>query len=220
MDRSLDAQLNDIKKIVLTMGATVEKSIGVSVEALVSGTIDHFREVHSLEEKIDQAHIHLDHSCLQFLAQQGPVARDLRFIFSLIKMNNDLERMGDQAVNIAHSGKDYLAHPLIPLPPEIQEMGQVVRQMVRECLDCFFREDVELAEKVLLLDDEVDARRNKIIETLTRSMGQNPEGIQAGLHLIQVVRNLERLGDHATNIAEDVIFVSTGKDVRHGGKFS
>jgi len=220
MDRSVDAQINDIKKIVLNMGASVERAVELAVEGLQGRKPEIFLEVHKIEESINEAHVHLDNSCLKFLAQQGPVAKDLRYIFSLIKINSDLERMGDQAVNMAHTGKDYLQRLELPIPVEIAEMTKIVRQMVRESLDSFVREDSEAAQKILLMDDEVDRRKDEVFRKMTAHVRSNPDSVESALDLILVARNLERLGDHATNIAEDVIFVSTGEDVRHGGKFS
>lgn len=218
MDRSFDTEIDVIKKHVLEMGGHVEEALRIAALALAKRNASSFEEVHAIEEKINQAHIRLDDECLRFLAKQGPVAKDLRFIFSLIKINADLERMGDQTVNIAYTGRDYLQRAQIEAPIEIEEMSQITSKMVRESLDCFVREDVEQAKKILIMDDEVDKRKNQVFSKLTKYMREKPEHIESALDLILIARNLERLGDHATNIAEDVIFVSTGKDIRHGGK--
>lgn len=220
MDRSFDSEIDLIKKHVLEMGGHVEEALRIAALALTKRNASSFEEVHKIEEKINQEHIRLDDECLRFLAKQGPVAKDLRFIFSLIKINADLERMGDQTVNIAYTGRDYLQRAQIDAPIEIEEMSQIASKMVRESLDCFVREDVEQAKKILILDDEVDKRKNQVFSKLTQYMREKPEHIESALDLILIARNLERLGDHATNIAEDVIFVSTGKDIRHGGKQS
>jgi phosphate transport system protein len=225
VDRSFDLALNELKKLVLSMGEHVELAVDVATAALIKRQIEKFEEVHNIEQKINEEHIRVDNACLKFLARQGPVAKDLRFIFSIIKLNADLERMGDQAVNIAYSGKDYLnraavPEAMIPSPIEIEEMGRLVRQMIRQCLDSFVREDVALAKKILLMDDEVDQRRDLVFKKMTQYMRENPAAIESAMDMILVARNLERLGDHATNIAEEVIFVSTGEDVRHGGKYS
>ena len=220
MDRSFDIQLNELKKLVLAMGGHVESALDVATQALTKRQVGRFVEVHAIEEEINKEHIRVDESCLNFLAKQGPVAKDLRFIFSIIKLNADLERMGDQTVNMAYTGKDYLNREAIPWPNEIEEMSQIVRTMVRESLDSFVREDTELARRILIMDDEVDRRKNEIFKKLSAFMRENPQHIESSMDLILIARNLERLGDHATNIAEEVIFVSTGKDVRHGGKFS
>ena len=218
MERSTDEQLNDLKKVVLTMGSFVESALEIAIHALSAGTPEKFAKVHEIENKINEAHVLLDNSCFLYLAKQGPVAKDLRFVMALIKINTDLERMGDQTVNIAYTGKDYLGRAAIPWPQEIEEMSQITRKMVRESLDSFVREDVDLAKRILLMDDEVDSRKDEVFQKMIRFIENNPRSAEAALDLILVARNLERLGDHATNIAEDVIFVSTGEDVRHGGK--
>ena len=158
---------------------------------------------------------------MHFLAKQGPVARDLRLIISIIKINSDLERMGDQSVNIAYTGKDYLTRqPIDQSLPDIEKMSSLARKMVKGSLDAFVREDEKLAQEILLMDDEVDSLKSKVFKDLLAYIKSNPQNADAALDIILIARNLERLGDHATNIAEDVIFVSTGKDVRHGGKYA
>ncbi len=198
----------------------MESALNLATQALIKRQPEKFAEVHLVESHINEEHIRVDSWCFQFLAKQGPVAKDLRFVISLIKLNSDLERMGDQTVNIAYTGKDYLSRPPIPWPVEIEEMSHIVRTMVRESLDSFVRENVKLARKILLMDDEVDSRKNQVFVKLVEFMRSHPDDIEAAMDLILVARNLERLGDHATNIAEEVIFVSTGRDVRHGGRYS
>ena len=220
VDRSADIQLNDLKKIVLMMGAHVENALEMALQGLTKAQPEKFKNVHEIEERINEAHVLLDNSCFLYLAKQGPVAKDLRFVLSLTKINTDLERMGDQTVNIAHTGKDHLARQGIPWPIEIEEMAKLARQMVGESLDSFVREDVELAKKILLMDDEVDSRKGIVFRKMIHEVKANSQNAEAAMDLILIARNLERLGDHATNIAEDVIFLSTGEDVRHGGKSS
>jgi phosphate transport system protein len=220
VERRVDTHLESIKNHILSMGGHVEEALNVALRALQKKDISAFSSVHDIEEKINKDHITVDKECMAFLAKQGPVAKDLRWIFSIIKINSDLERMGDQCVNIAHIGKDYLERPLLPIPAEIQEMTQIVQRMVKGSLDCFVREDIEFSKEILLMDDEVDNRKQKVFKDVSLALEGNPKAVPAGLDLILIARNLERLGDHATNIAEDVIFVTTGKDIRHGGKFS
>ncbi|GIL16440.1 MAG: phosphate transport system regulatory protein PhoU [Oligoflexia bacterium] len=220
MERAFDSQIGELKKLILVMGGHVEQALDVVVQGLTQRNPKRFEEVHKLEDKINEEHVKVDNECMAFIAKQGPVAKDLRLIVSLIKINADLERMGDQSVNIAYTGKDYLNRTPIPMPSEIEEMGNIVRKMVKESLDCFVREDVELARQILLMDDEVDTRKSKVFTNLVSFIQSSPQHVEAALDIILIARNLERLGDHATNIAEDVIFVSTGKDIRHGGKYS
>ena len=166
VDRSVDIQLNDLKKIVLRMGSHVEHALELAVQGLTKNQPEKFRQVHEIEELINEAHVLLDNSCFLYLAKQGPVAKDLRLVLSLTKINTDLERMGDQTVNIAHTGKDFLERSSIQWPVEIEEMAKLARQMVRESLDSFVREDVEQAKKILVMDDEVDSRKNIIFRRM------------------------------------------------------
>ncbi len=220
MERAIDTQIEDLKKMILLMGGHVEKSLSRVIAALMSRDLSMFLDVHSTEKLINEEHIKVDNACMNLLAKQGPVAKDLRLIISVLKINNDLERMGDQTVNIAYSGKDYLGRtPIQAQLSDIQKMAEVAGLMVKGSLDCFVRGDVEQAKQILLMDDEIDALKNKVFKDSTLHMKSHPQDVEAGLDLILIARNLERLGDHATNIAEDVIFAFTGKDIRHGGKF-
>lgn len=220
MERSMDSQLDELKRLILVMGGHVERALSEATQALMNRNVDSFAQVHDIEKKINEGHIAVDNACLGVLAKQGPVAKDLRLILSIVKINTDLERMGDQCVNIAYTGKDYLARKPVQRLEDIDHMFNVVRNMVKESLDCFVRGDVELAKKILLMDDEVDGLRNKVFKDQINHMKTSSTDVEACLDLILVARNLERLGDHATNIAEDVIFAFTGKDVRHGGKYT
>ena len=220
MERAIDTQLEDLKKMILLMGGHVEKSLSKVTAAILSRDVSLFDEVHAIEKRINEDHIRVDNVCMNILAKQGPVANDLRLIISVLKINNDLERMGDQTVNISYSGKDYLGRkPIQAQLSDVQRMSEIAGYMVKGSLDCFVRGDVEEAKQILLMDDELDSLKNKVLQDAMIHMKSNPDDVEAGLDLILIARNLERLGDHATNIAEDVIFAFTGKDVRHGGKF-
>lgn len=210
-------KLEQIKRYMMDMGQNVESALDHAIKALVKREIEGFKLVHEIEKRTNQFHIQLDDECLAFLAMHGPVAKDLRLIFSIIKINSDLERMGDQAVNIAYTGLDYMGRRPIALPAEIEEMSHIVQKMVRDSLDSFVREDLTLAQDVLQLDNKVDERKNKVFKDLMHLIRQQPENVEAAMDIILIARNLERVGDHATNIAEDVIFIGTGKDIRHGG---
>jgi phosphate transport system protein len=221
MERQVDSRIFQIKNLILAMGGFVEKALDEAIQALIQRKMDAFKAVHEIEEKINSEHIRVDSACMSFLAMQGPVARDLRLIVSIIKINTDLERMGDQCVNIAHTGKDYLMRaPVSQNFSDLEHMSLLVRKMVKESLDCFVREDEKKAQEILLMDDEVDRYKSKIFAELAQYIQTHPDQVLAALDIILIARNLERLGDHATNIAEDVIYVSTGKDVRHGGRYS
>jgi phosphate transport system protein len=159
--------------------------------------------------------VELDDTCLKLLALQQPIATDLRFITAAMKINSELERMGDQAINMAETGQDLLKQP--PLKPliDIPRMSEIVKGMVRDSLDAFVRKDVDLARNILLRDDDVDALKNQIFRELLTYMIADTNNITRAMDLVLIARNLEKIGDHATNIAEDIIFMVLGKDVRH-----
>jgi phosphate transport system protein len=218
VERNIDSEIGRLREKLLSMGGYVEKAIEEATQALIENQPNRFDRVHEFEEKINQLHIQVDEDCLKFLATQSPLAADLRFILAVIKINTDLERMGDQAVNIALNGREYLARP--PLKPliDIPRMANEARFMVKESLDAFVKKDVALAQDVLKRDDSVDAMKNQIFRELLTYMMGDPKTVEQAMCLILIARNLERVGDHATNIAEDVIFVVSGQDIRHGGR--
>lgn len=217
MERHFEVELAKLKNQILAMGLAVEKAIEESTQALIERNPARFDTVEALESEINQAHIAVDEACLELLARQAPLAADLRLVVAVIKINTDLERMGDQAINISHNGRRYLqAEALKPLV-DIPQMAHDVRAMVRAALDAFVKKDLKEAYAVMDMDDGVDSLKHKIFQDLLVYMRGDPTTIERALNLILIARNLERLGDHATNIAEDVIFAITGKDIRHGG---
>jgi phosphate transport system protein len=218
MDRHFDAELQKLKDLILSMGGSVEQAIEHATQALLLREPERLERVFTLEDQVNKSHITVDETCLNLLALQAPMAKDLRLIIAIMKINTDLERMGDQAVNIAHNAKRYLAEP--PLKPliDLPRMAEDVRAMVRDSLDSLVKRDQNLANDVLDRDDRVDAFKNQIFRELITYMIGDPRAIERALNLILIARNLERIGDHATNIAEDVIFAITGRDVRHGAR--
>lgn len=217
MQRHFETELRNLKQLILAMGGYVEKAIEEATRALLESKPENFDRVWELEKTINQSHIQVDEACLNLLARQSPLAADLRLVLAIIKINTDLERMGDQAVNISYNGREYLkGAPLKPLI-DIPKMAQDVRTMVRDALDAFVTQNLDLAQQVLDRDDNVDKLKNTIFKELIELMKQNPQTVDRAINLILIARNLERIGDHATNIAEDVIFAITGRDIRHGG---
>lgn len=216
MDRIIDTQLEDLKKLTLEMGGLVEKALTSTTNGLLKRELNSLKQVHTIEELINQLQIKIDEACLQVLAKQGPVASDLRLILSIVKINSDLERMGDQCVNIAHLSRELIERRFSNSVTDIEYMFKAAGEMVKASLDSFVTADIEAARKVLGMDDEVDAYKKKINESGIRLMKTDLDHMQDHLDFILIARNLERLGDHATNIAEDVIFACSGKDVRHG----
>lgn len=216
MDRTIDSQLEDLKKLTLEMGGFVEKALTFTTTGLLKKDLSLLKEVHRTEQLINDLQIKIDNACLQVLAKQGPVAKDLRLILAIIKINTDLERMGDQCVNIAHIGRELVERGTARPGPDLELMSSSAAKMVKAALDSFVRMDIEAARQVLGMDDQVDKLRNKIYQESTLSMKRDILNLQDYLDYILIARNLERLGDHSTNIAEDVIFAFSGKDVRHG----
>lgn len=216
MERQFETELKELKNKILAMGGYVEQAIDKATQALNDRNPRKLDDVHELERKVNEAHIDIDNTCLEVLARQSPVAADLRLILAITKINTDLERMSDQAVNISFNASHYMGDQTIEVALNIPQMAAAVKTMVRNSLDAFMRADTQLAQMVLESDDEVDEYKNKVFKQLIPYMKKNPEKIEAALDLILIARNLERMGDHATNIAEDVIFACTGEDVRHG----
>ncbi len=216
MERNIDNQLEELKKLMLEMGGFVEKALATAMDGLFKQDLKQLSAVHEIEKNVNEMQLKIDNACLNVLAKQGPVAKDLRLILSIIKMNTDLERMGDQCVNMAYLGKDIINRGQSMNMSDIEKMSTAARAMVKGSLDCFVRLDAAAAEKILKMDDDVDDLKNLVVKNSITLIKQDPNLTESCLDLILIARNLERLGDHATNIAEDVIFAFTGKDIRHG----
>jgi phosphate transport system protein len=208
-------ELQALKNRLLTMGGLVEERAYQAVRALVNRDQEAAEHVITSDREVNELHIEIDDRCLKLLATQTPLAVDLRLITSAMKINSDLERIGDQAVNIAENVIKLLPQP--PLKPliDIPRMAEIAQQMTRDALDSFVRKDAALARDVLKRDDEVDNLKDQVFRELLTYMMADPGTIQRALALILISRNLERVADHATNIAEDVIFLVEAKDVRH-----
>ena len=197
------------------MGGVVEFAIRRSVVALVDRDEEAAQDVLRSEARINQMEIEIDDYAVRLLALYQPMARDLRFLTAAIKINSDLERMGDLAVNIVERALSLIRQPPVKPLIDIPQMAKLVDSMVRNCLDAFVKRDGQLARGVLLADDAVDDLRDAIYQELVGFMKRDPSTISRSLDLIFVARNLERIADHATNIAEDVLFLAQGIDVRH-----
>ena len=197
------------------MGGYVESAIHRSVRALVDRDAELARQVLRDEARINQMEIEIDNLTTRLFALRQPMARDLRFLTAALKINTDLERMGDLAVNIAQRALSLLAQtPVKPLI-DIPRMAQAVESMLLRVLDAFVKGDADVAREVLLADDEVDALRDSVYQELVAYMQNDPTTVPGAVDLMFVARNLERIADHATNIAEDVVFLVKGVDVRH-----
>ena len=210
-----ETDLQALKNRLLNMGAMVEERVHGAIQALMERNIEAAEAIARNDGEVNALQIEIDDRCLKLLALQQPMAGDLRLITSAMKINSDLERIGDQAVNIAENVIKLLPHP--PLKPQIEipRMAELSQGMTHDCLDAFVRKDVALARSVLKRDDQVDALKDQVFRVLLTYMMSDPATIERGLALILISRNLERIADHATNIAEDVIFLVEAKDVRH-----
>ena len=210
-----ESELQALKQRLLHMGALVEERVHGVVQALVERRSDVAERIAASDTEVNALHIEIDDRCLKLLALQQPMATDLRTIMAAQKINSDLERIGDQAVNVAQSVLKLLTHP--PLRPllTIPRMTELAEKMMRDSLDAFVRRDVDLARSVLQRDDEVDELKDQVFRVLLTHMMADPGTIERALTLILISRNVERIADHATNIAEDVIFMVEGRDVRH-----
>ena len=215
MERTIDSQLEELKNLTVEMGGQVEKALQTVLLGMNRRDLNQFTLVHKIEELVNDLQIKIDNACLEVLAKQGPVAKDLRFILSIIKINTDLERMGDQCVNIAYIGRDVVVRSPHVSFQDVEVMASTVKNMVKAALDSFVQMSSSMAKDILVMDDEVDRLKNKVVLESVAKMKISPDQVENLLDLILIARNLERLGDHSTNIAEDVIFALTGKDIRH-----
>ncbi len=213
--RHFEQELEELKQRLLWMAGLAEKSVHQAVQALFEKNEDLARKVLEEEATINEMQIEIDDRVLRLLALQQPMAVDLRFILSISRINNDLERIGDQAVNIAQSALRVLRHPQVKPYVDLPRMSALAEGMVRDSLNALVQRDAELARSVLVRDDEVDRLRDQIFRELLTYMMENSAVIFPAFELILVAKNLERIGDHATNIAEDVIYMVAGRDVRH-----
>jgi phosphate transport system protein len=217
MERHFEADLQALRERLLTMGSLAETMIHKSVSALVRRAEPLVQEVLAHEEEMDLLCIEIDDRCFTLLALQQPMASDLRFLVAAIKINSDLERIADQAVSIALRGRSLITQPEVKPLIDIPRMAQLAQEMVRKSLDAFVRRDAELARAVIDSDDAVDSLRDQVFRELLTYMMADTATIPRALALILVSRNLERIADHATNIAEDVIYIVRGEDVRERG---
>jgi phosphate transport system protein len=208
-------ELEDLQKELLAMAGLVELAVHESVQSLTQRDSARAQQVLLNEARINQMEIRIDEMATRLLATQQPMARDLRVLTVAIKINSDLERMGDLAVNIVERALSLITQPPVKPLVDIPRMAHLAESMVRNSLDSFVKRDAELARSVLLSDDAVDDLRDTIEDDLVEFMQQDPSTIARALNLILVARNLERIADHATNIAEDALFLIQGVDVRH-----
>ena len=212
--RRFDDDLEALRGRILKMGGLAEEMIQYAVKVLTERDPAHLDVVRVKEDEVNALHIEIDDLCIKLIALHQPAATDLRLIAAALKINSDLERIGDQAVNIAETGTWLAKLPRMTLY-DIPRMVELATAMLKDSLDAFTRGDVELAKSVLQRDDEEDRLKAATFNELVALMQSDASAIQRGLDVILVARNLERIADHATNIAEDVIFMVLAQDIRH-----
>ena len=215
MSKHLERDLDNLQRDLLQLAASVEDAIHKAIHALQDRDTVLAEEVIEGDKQIDRDENHVEEECLKILALHQPVAVDLRRIAVAMKINAELERMADLAEDIAERAERLAELPKIPLPGKLQRMTDLTVSMVRQSLDAFVHLDARLARTVCRLDDEVDRYNASIIEELIRLMESAPDMVEPGLSLFSAVRHLERIADHATNIAEDVVYLVEGEIIRH-----
>jgi phosphate transport system protein len=208
-------ELETLKEHLLKMAAIVEEAIRQSVQSLVERDSDLAQKTFDLEDRINKMEITIDEMCLKLLALRQPMAADLRFITSAMRIITDLERMGDEAVNISERALSLNEEPLIKPYIDIPRMAEIAQSMVKDVLDAFVSRDPKLARSVCARDDVVDGLNDQVVRELLTYMVSDPKTITRSVHLMIVARCLERIADHATNIAEDVIFMVDALVIKH-----
>ena len=215
MTLHLQRDLEAVKSQLLDMGSLVEKVSNQAITALQERNTALSAGVHELDLTIDQQEVKIEEECLKILALHQPVATDLRFVVCVMKVNNDLERMGDLAINIAERASYLSSHDPLGVPLDFHRMAELAREMVKESLSALLNLDTDMARKVLAKDDEVDEINRQMFEILEEIMLKDPTTIRRAIHLLSASRHLERIADLATNIAEDVVFLVEGEVIRH-----
>jgi phosphate transport system protein len=215
MQRHFFEELEAVKTNLIKMGSFAEEAIALSIQALLDRNADLAREIIARDERINEMEIEIDDAIVDLLALQQPVASDLRFILAAMKINNDLERIGDHAVNIAESALQYAGNEPVKPFEDLPLRAQVTKGMLRDSIDAFIHADSAKARAVLVTDDTIDDLNRKIVGELVDAMRKHPSSIKQALELVRVSRNLERVADLTTNIAEEVIFAAEAQVVKH-----
>lgn len=215
MTKHFQRDVDLLQREILTLAASVEEAISTAIESLQRRDLELAQQVISGDDSIDQLENRVEEECLKILALHQPVASDLRRITAVLMINTDLERMADLAVDIAERTVALAKLPPVPVPDRLQRMTEQTVLMVRHCIDAFVTHDANLARQVCRVDDEVDRHNAEIITELVQAMQSRPDQIEATLSLFSATRHLERIADHATNIAEEVVYLVEGEIVRH-----
>lgn len=217
-DTHFQRQMHQIKEDVLRMGGLVESAIHQAIRALLDRNHNQARAVIRGDKAIDRLDNEIDRQCLNLIATRQPVAGDLRLLTGVFRLCTILERMGDQAVNLAQRTLALVVTGDSTTPEMLLAITRIAQDMTADCLDAFLREDMDLASKVLKRDDELDDLNHSLFDEMVEWMSKNPGQIMTGVQLLLASRHLERIGDLATNVAEEVFFLAKGRLVRHGGR--
>ncbi len=219
-DREYEASLHELRQGILEMAGRVEEMIARAVRSLVERDVALATQTIGDDRAVNRAEVEIDEICLRLLARWQPMASDLRFITTSLRMVTDLERIGDLAVNICERALDLAKDP--PLKPweDVPHMAEVVQSMVHDAIDAFVQRDAELAQAVIERDTEVDELYTLVFRDVLALMVKDTAAVQRGIHVQSVAKWLERMADHSTNLAEEVIFMVKGKDVRHLGRLT
>jgi phosphate transport system protein len=210
-------ELDKVKKMILSLGALVEQRVNQIKTIVEDRNVNLAQKIRHLDHEIDEMEVEIEEECLKIIALHQPVAADLRFLIAVIKINNDLERIGDQVVNIADRVVRIAKRPQMPYVFDYSEMAEKAETMLRMSLDSLVNQDLDLAIKVLHMDDEVDKLQNEAYDRIKQAISDGvTEDIGYMINLLLISRHIERLADHATNIAEEVVYMIEGEIVRHG----
>ncbi len=215
MEIHFDEELKFLKQKLLQMADTVQEMIGLAIRSLTERNEDLARDVCRIEDGVNHTEIEIEEEVIRLLARRQPIAKDLRLLTAILKINNDIERVADQACNIAETALFLLKEPQLKPLIDIPNMAKLASKMLKDSIAAFVNHDPKLAETVCLADDEVDRLNDQIFRELLTYMMENPRSITRAVDLILVSRNLERIADHATNIGEDVIFIEEGINIKH-----
>ena len=218
MTKHFNRELEKLKKLILSLGAMAEEEVRMAIKAIELKDAEIAKKIIIDDHRIDEMEVDIEEECLKVLALHQPVAVDLRFIVAVIKINNDLERIGDEAVNIAERVESLAKRKISSFYYDYSKMAQKAENMLKMSLDALVNLDLDLAFKVLTLDDEVDQMHREIYDRVKEVMNQNPDYVGYLINLYTTSRHLERVGDHSTNIAEEVIYLIEGEIIRHRAK--
>lgn len=215
MERHFDEELKELKQKLLQMADTAQEMIGLAIRTLVERNASLTEKVFALEDRVNHIEIEIEEESLRLLALRQPIASDLRLLTAILKINSDLERIADQAVNMCETSLYLLKEPQLKPLIDIPKMAEYAQKMIKNSIEAFVHQDSKLAKNVCESDDDVDRLNDQVFRELLTYMMEDPKSITRAVDLILISRNIERIADHATNISEDVIFIVEGKNIKH-----